>query len=401
MARDRVAVVDHLEVVEDLDAEVEVVGAGVVGRRAQGTRPEPGAGAVGDVAVPGGSDDRDVGLPGVELTGLGEQRSATEARRALERLRVQLGAQPRRQVALRCTHGVTVARGYASTVAESSVRLDSGLHAVIRPDRFVQGAYELVVDGTPQSHVNLDDPSDLFFEYIRRMGHVIDQLGMPGQPITALHLGAGALTIPRYVEATRPGSRQQVLELEPALVEFVRQELPLPRGASLRIRYGDARETLGRLPAGLRGAADLLVVDIFGGARIPAHVTSVEFYELAAQYLADSGVMLVNVADGAGGAFARGQVSTVTSVLADVAVLAEPQVLKGRRYGNFVIVGSRQPLPLEWMPRLMAGGPHPAAVVHGRDLRDWIAGAPVVHDDSAVPSPPPSRSVFQVRGGGG
>src|SRR5688572_23189778 len=129
------------------------------------------------------------------------------------------------------------------------------MRAVIRADRFVPGAYELVVDGTPQSHVDLDDPTHLFFEYIARMGHVIDQLRMPGEPITALHLGAGALTLPRYVEATRPGSRQQVIELEPALVDLVRAELPLPRGASIRLRYGDAREVLGRLPRGLHGAA--------------------------------------------------------------------------------------------------------------------------------------------------
>jgi spermidine synthase len=283
----------------------------------------------------------------------------------------------------------------------SSTRLASGLHAEIRPDRWVSGAFELVVDGTPQSHVNLDDPTQLFFEYIQRMGHVIDELGMPGQPLTALHLGAGGLTIPRYVEATRPGSRQQVLELEPGLVDLVRAELPLPRGASIRVRYGDARETLGKLPAGLRESADLLVVDIFGGARIPAHVTSQEFYDLAAQYLAPTGVMLVNVADGAGSVFSRGQVATVSAVLPHVVVLAEPQVIKGRRYGNFVIAGSRAPLPEEWMPRLLAGGPHPAAVLRGRALRDWLAGAPVVHDDSAVASPPPSRSVFQLRGGGG
>jgi spermidine synthase len=286
-------------------------------------------------------------------------------------------------------------------VAEPSIRLESGLHAVIRRDRFVPGAYELVVDGTPQSHVNLDDPTDLFFEYVQRMGHVIDQLGMPGQPLTALHLGAGGLTVPRYIDATRPGSRQQVLELEPALVELVRAELPLPKDASIRIRYGDARELLGRLPAGLKGAADLVVVDIFGGARIPAHVTSREFYVLVADYLSSSGVMLVNVADGSGAAFARGQVATIADVLPDVAVLAEAQVLKGRRYGNFVIVASASALPLEWMPRLLAGGPHPAAVVHGRELRNWVAGAPVVHDADAVASPPPSRSVFQVRGGAG
>jgi hypothetical protein len=111
--------------------------------------------------------------------------------------------------------------------------------------------------------------------------------------------------------------------------------------------------------------------------------------------------MLVNVADGSGAAFARGQVATIADVLPDVAVLAEAQVLKGRRYGNFVIVASASALPLEWMPRLLAGGPHPAAVVHGRELRNWVAGAPVVHDADAVASPPPSRSVFQVRGGAG
>jgi catechol 2,3-dioxygenase-like lactoylglutathione lyase family enzyme len=289
-----------------------------------------------------------------------------------------------------------------------TIRLESGLHAEIRPDRFVTGGFELVVDGTPQSHVNLDDPTQLFFEYVSRMGHVIDQLGMPGQPITALHLGAGALTLPRYIEATRPGSRQQVLELEPALVDLVRAELPLPRGASIRVRYGDARATLAKLPAGLRGTVDLLIVDVFGGARIPAHVTSVEFYRECAAFLAPEGVLLVNVADGSGAAFARGQGATLSMAFdataqpgPRVAVLAEPQVLRGRRFGNFVFVASASPLPLDWMPRLMAGGPHPAAVVHGRELRDWIAGAPVVNDSTAVPSPPPARSVFQLRGGDG
>ena len=286
-------------------------------------------------------------------------------------------------------------------MADSHTRLDSGMHAEIRPDRFVPGAYELVVDGTPQSHVNLDDPSELFFEYVQRMGHVIDQLGMPGQPLTAIHLGAGAFTLPRYIEATRPGSRQQVLELEPALVDLVRAQLPLPRGASIRVRYGDARAPLGKLPAGLRGSADLLIVDVFGGARIPAHVTSVEFYRECAAFLSPAGVLLVNVSDGSGAAFARGQGSTLSMVFEDVAVLAEPHVLRGRRFGNFVFVASASALPLDWMPRLMAGGPHPAAVVHGRELRDWIAGAPVVQDSTAVASPPPARNVFQVRPGDG
>jgi spermidine synthase len=285
-----------------------------------------------------------------------------------------------------------------TTPVSTTLKL-SGYHAVIEPDRWVPGAYTLVVDGTPQSHVNLDDPSQLFFEYVQRIGHVIDQLGMPGEPITAIHLGAGALTLPRYIEATRPGSRQQVIELESDLVDLVRAQLPLPRSASIRVRYGDAREMLGRLPAGLRGTADLLVVDVFSGARTPGHVTSIEFYREAVALLKPDGIVAVNVADGPGLAFARGQAATLLAAVEDVAALAETQILKGRRFGNVVLVGSQARLPLDWMPRLLAGGPHPSKVVHGAELRDWLAGAAIVTDATAIPSPPPSKGIFQVRPG--
>ncbi|MGV8970104.1 MAG: spermidine synthase [Microbacteriaceae bacterium] len=273
----------------------------------------------------------------------------------------------------------------------------SGYTAVIETDRFVPGSFQLIVDGTPQSHVNLDNPTELFFEYIQRMGHVIDMIGMPGQPLTAVHLGAGALTIPRYVEATRPGSRQQVIELEPELVELVRAELPWSKRASIRMRYGDARDVVSRLPAGLTGSVDLLVIDIFSGARTPAHVTSVEFYRAACGLLSPHGVVLVNVADGPGLAFARAQTATLLDTVGNVAVLAETQILKGRRFGNLVLVGSPALLPMEWMPRILAGGPHPAKIVQGAELREFIANAQVVTDESATQSPPPSKGIFQVR----
>ncbi len=277
----------------------------------------------------------------------------------------------------------------------------SGLTAEIAADRWVPGSFTLTVDGTPQSHVNLTDPTQLFFEYVQRMGHVIDQLGMPGEPITAVHLGAGALTLPRYIEATRPGSRQQVVELESDLVDFVRAELPWSARASIRVRHGDAREVLEKLPRGLTGSVDLLVVDVFSGARTPAHVTSIEFYTRAVELLAPRGILLANIADGPGLTFARGQAATLRSAIGNVAALAETQILKGRRFGNIVLVGSAAPLPFDWMPRLLAAGPHPSKVVAGAELIQFIADAPVVTDSTAVPSPPPSKNIFQMRPGAG
>lgn len=288
-----------------------------------------------------------------------------------------------------------MSRGQSREAYPAIVLPGSGYRAVIEPDRWIPGGYTLIVNGTPQSHVNMQHPGEVFFEYIQRMTHVIDELKKSHEPLTALHLGAGALTLPRYIEHTRPGSRQQVIELERELVDFVREHLPLPRGASIRVRYGDAREALSTLPEGLRGTVDLLVVDVFSGARIPAHVTTIEFYTEAITLLARDGVVLVNIADGPGLEFARGQVATLREAIGSVAILTESQVFKGRRYGNVVLVGSRKPLPMEWVPRLLAGGPHPASVTSGAELVKWVAGAPVVTDASAVPSPPPNSSLFK------
>ncbi|WP_344295830.1 fused MFS/spermidine synthase [Agromyces neolithicus] len=276
----------------------------------------------------------------------------------------------------------------------------SGHLARLEESRQTPGSWTLYVDGTPQSHVELERPEWLGFEYVRRIGHAVDLVRPEGEAITAVHLGGGALTLPRYVIATRPGSRQQVVELESDLVDLVREHLPLPRGAQLRIRHGDAREVLAKLPGGLDGAVDLAIVDIFSGARTPAHVTSAEFYGLIVPRLAPGGIVAVNVADGAGLAFARSQASTLSYVFDHVAIAADPAMLKGRRFGNVVMYASNAPLPFDAMPRRLASDPAPAKLVEGDELRRFIAGAPVVTDATAVPSPPPARSVFLAKPGG-
>lgn len=274
------------------------------------------------------------------------------------------------------------------------VTLSSGLTAEIALDRWVPGSVVLEVDGTPQSHVNLRDPSELFFEYIRRIGHVIDLFRDPGAPISALHLGGGAFTLPRYIEATRPGSRQQVVELEGALVDMVREAAPLPARASIRVRRGDAREVLGKLPAGMLGAMDLVVVDIFAGARTPAHVSSVEFYSLIRPLLAPGGLVVVNTTDGRGQAFPRGQAATLGSLFDAVVAIGEPQTLKGRRFGNVVLVASDSEAEFDWLPRLLAGGPHPARMLVDRELDEWVRDAIPVTDDAAEASPEPPKELF-------
>lgn len=277
---------------------------------------------------------------------------------------------------------------------DDSVRLSDGALAQIVPDRIDAGAFELLVDGTPQSHIDLKDPSRLYFDYVRRMGFVVDSLAPAGDPITVLHLGAGALTLPRYIAATRPGSRQQVVELERPLVDLVRRRLPLPAGASVRVRYGDAREVVHRLPHGLEGAVDAIVVDVFQGAQTPAHLTTAEFHRELARFLSPHGLVLVNVADGRGQHFVRSQAATLLHVYRDLIVTGESGVMKGRRFGNIVLVASPASLDPAIARALHTGGPHPVTVLTGGDAVRFAASGSIVTDTTAVPSPEPPSGLF-------
>ena len=270
----------------------------------------------------------------------------------------------------------------------------SGLVAEMAADTWRPGSWTLTIDGTPQSHVDTEDPTELHFDYIRRIGNVIDAAFPKGAPITALHLGAGALTVPRYIDATRTGSRQQVIEIERELIDFVREHAPLPRGASIRCRYGDARAVMSTLPPGLTGNIDLVVVDVFRGARTPAHVTSVEFYRIAQSLLSAQGVLVVNIADGPPLAFARSQLATLRHVFTDAAATGEHGVMKSKRFGNVVIVASDAPLP--WVGKLARLGPHPAHTVAGDESGEWSASGNIVTDSTSVDSPPPGRNQFRA-----
>ncbi|MER7036032.1 spermidine synthase-like protein, partial [Streptomyces albidoflavus] len=71
--------------------------------------------------------------------------------------------------------------------------------ARLLPDVDRERALLLTVDGAPQSYVDLDAPDHLEFEYVRRLAHVVDLVAEPGAPLDVVHLGGGALTLPRYV----------------------------------------------------------------------------------------------------------------------------------------------------------------------------------------------------------
>jgi len=247
----------------------------------------------------------------------------------------------------------------------------SGRHATIEPDAFTDGAYVLSIGGAEQSHVNLDRPEEIFYEYLRRIGHLVDLAAPAGEPIRALHLGAGALTLARYIQATRPGSTQYAVELERELLDFVLRQLPMPEGTNLTTIIGDAREALGTLAPDL--TFDVVILDIFSGPEAPAHIATSGFYREAGERLSPEGLLIVNVGDEAALTLVRSQVAAMRQAMADVGAFGEAGMFEGRYPGNIILAGTQGPWPEAWTVELAARGPHPARVLAGVDLDPFSA----------------------------
>lgn len=242
----------------------------------------------------------------------------------------------------------------------------AGLHASIDADAFTEGSFVLSIGGAEQSHVNIAQPDEIFYEYLRRIGHLVDLAAPAGAPLRALHLGAGALTLARYIQATRPGSQQYAVELERELLDFVLRHLPLPEGTVLHTVTGDARGELAALDPELR--FDVVILDIFSGPDAPEHLACTEFYRDVRGRLSPAGVLAVNVGDEPGLTLVRSQVAALRRAMADVAAFAEAGMFEGRHPGNIILAGTQSAWPVEWSAELAARGPHPARVLAGPDL---------------------------------
>lgn len=267
--------------------------------------------------------------------------------------------------------------------------VDSGEVELLR-DLDRPSGWLLSMAGVRQSYVDLDDPTYLDFEYVRLMADVIDVI--EEGPLDVVHVGAGACTLARYVAATRPGSRHIVIEPDAALVRLVRDQLRLKSVPRLKVRVADGRTAA----AGLHDAsADLLVLDAFSGAMMPLDLSTAEYMGDVARVLKDRGTLLINIADGKGLSFARRVVATVGGTFRHVALLSEPGILRGRRFGNLIVVASPAPLPVRELTRRAAGGLTQARCLYETELVNFVAGAAPIRDGDPVIAPVPPPALFE------
>lgn len=251
------------------------------------------------------------------------------------------------------------------------------------------GAYVVVNGDTEQSYVDPDDPKRLEFEYVRRIAEVLDAtvLARPvSERVRVVHVGGGGLTLPRYVQAMRPGTAQIVFEPDEELTAQVRQQIPLANRASIKIRPVDGACGVAQLPG---GCADAMIIDAFAGACVPADLATAEFFAESLRVLRSPGVLVMNLTDSAPFAWAKRCIAGLVSNAASVAVIGEVPVWKGRRFGNLTVMAGGT-VPAAQISRRLASADFPHRLVDGSTLVDWLGGAPPFTRSDSAPSPEPN-----------
>ncbi|UQW99344.1 fused MFS/spermidine synthase [Streptomyces sp. RerS4] len=281
---------------------------------------------------------------------------------------------------------VVVAGGLATTVAPGGCDAETRYHCarvVADPDR--RSGRTLVLDGLRHSYVDVDDPTVLEFAYVRAIASVVDAAFPAGEPLAAHHLGGGGLTFPRYLAATRPGTRSLVSEIDSGVVRINHDRLGLTSQAGIGVRTEDGRRGLRRLDAGSR---DLVVGDAFGGVSVPWHLTTVEAMKDVRRVLDEDGLYLANLIDHGSLAFARAEVATLSKTFEHVAVVGEPADLgldqtSAPKGGNLVALASKRPIDLRAAQAALDARQTGWKITTGDDLTSWIGDAQLLTDDFA------------------
>lgn len=193
--------------------------------------------------------------------------------------------------------------------------------AELRPDPAFPQGWTLLVNGVPQSYVDLADPEHLKFPYQRLMGSLLRSWTSGRVRERVLHLGGGGLTLARLLHHRRPDLAQTVVERDPEILALVRATLPFPE--SIEVRIGDARQALEDEPPEEYG---LVIADVFVGAAMPAAVAADGFARAARRALRPDGLLAMNLADVPPLAQTRIQVATAGTAFGQVVLYRDEDI---------------------------------------------------------------------------
>jgi spermidine synthase len=249
----------------------------------------------------------------------------------------------------------------------------------VRSDAEDDDVLILTLDRLVHSYVYPNDPTRLRYGYEKIYADVLAALFPAEQPVSALFIGGGGYTFPRYIEIIRPGSRVDVIEIDPGVTRTAYDRLGLPADTTITSYNEDARRFISRMPAAER--YDLIVGDAFNDFSVPYHLTTLEFDQMIADHLTGRGIYIVNIIDGKQGDFSRAYVNTLKQVFNHVHVAPVGGDLGTSSRQTIVVLASQNPLD-----EALVTAPLAQNFIPTTELETYLqAGPPITLTDDYVP----------------
>lgn len=249
------------------------------------------------------------------------------------------------------------------------------------------GGWLLLLDRVRQSYVSLDDPTYLEFPYVQVLAETVDAL--PPGPLDVVHVGGGGATLPRWIAEIRPGSVQVVFEAHSELLRVVRARLPMRPDSGVDLRLGDGRSGVAGRPS---DSADAVVLDAFSGGRVPAALSTAEFFADVFRVVRPTGMLLVNTTGLTHSLYLRRLVAAISESFPEVLVYGESRGM----VGNLVIAAAGAgALPIGAV--VADDGPMgPPLALSGPALTSFVDNAEPLTDVSSLRSPTPPDETWRV-----
>jgi spermidine synthase len=283
---------------------------------------------------------------------------------------------------------------------------ESNYYCIQVYDQDVEGrpVRSLALDHLVHSYVALDDPTFIGYGYERVYQELTDYHVRDRTAFTALSIGAGGYTFPRYLAAAYSGARVDVVEIDPAVTQVARERLGLPDDPRIVTRNLDAR--LWFIEERPEARYDLVYGDAFNDISVPYHLTTVEFDRMVRRAMKPDGILMANIIDDFDrGEFLRASIRTLLDVFEHVYLFALGPIWEVGGPGTYVVVASPAPIDLEAF--LDFDGPRTepvksSAIMPLRDLRRYLRdGREILLTDDHAPVDNLIAPVFDIRAGRG
>jgi spermidine synthase len=210
----------------------------------------------------------------------------------------------------------------------------------------------LVLDRLVHSYSSLDNPRKLVYGYEKMYAELTEYAAQRQPKPAALFIGGGGYTFPRYMDTVYPGSRLDVIEIDPGVTETAYARMGLRRDAQVASFNEDARMFLARPPT---IQYDLVMGDAFNDYSVPYHLTTQEFNDRVAAWLRPDGIYMINMIDGPRRDFLRAYVNTLQRTFAHVYVAPAVYSWRASPRVTFVIAASNTALGLPTLREIEAG----------------------------------------------